>query len=322
MGYNKEYLKKALDEVLKKGKNNLLKYEMVKGECYGREPRLAQIDAEFMRLGPLMGMAAISGDQQRLKEIRRKSDALKREQTELKNRVGLGEYAPLCSLCEDTGYIGTKLCACVLKRAKELSFAALSAEIPLNECSFDNFSLDYYSEPNDRATMQKVLEFSKKYVAELTPKSKGLLYFGGTGLGKTHLCIAIAAAALEKGMGVVYSPAQNLLNRLEKEHFSYNSDTPILDDVLECDILIMDDLGAEFSTSFSQSVIYNIINTRILSEKPTVISTNLNLEDLGERYTPRVASRIIGCYNIKKFCGSDIRQQKRIKKTQRGKNHD
>lgn len=322
MGYNKEYIKKALEEVEKKSRAKKVKYDQLKAECYAREPRLKEIDWEFMRLGPILGMAAIAGDKDRLKELKRKSEALKNEQLQLKSKMGLCDYEPNCSKCNDSGYIGTKLCDCVLKRAKELSFKALSAQMPIEYCNFDNFSLDYYADPEDKAAMKKILEFSKNYAAELTPNSKSLLFFGGTGLGKTHLSIAIAAKAIEKGIGAVYASAQNLLNRLEKEHFSYNSETPILDDVLECDLLIMDDLGAEFSTAFSGSVIYNIINTRLLSGKPTVISTNLTLEELGEKYTPRVASRIIGCYNIKKFCGCDVRQQKRIEEIQRGKYND
>lgn len=322
MGYNKEFLKKALDEVVKKGEANRRKYDAKKAECYSREPRLTEIDNEFMRIGPMLGITAISGNKERLKALQVKCECLKKEREQLKEKAGLSEYSPCCKLCDDTGYIGTKLCTCVLNRAKELSFKALSAEMPLDDCRIDNFSLDYYTAPEDRAVMQKILDFCKKYTKELNTSSKSVLFFGGTGLGKTHLSLAIASAALEKGMGAVYSPAQNLLQKLEKEHFSYNSETPILDDVMDCDILIMDDLGTEFSTSFSQSLIYNIINTRLLSGKPTVISTNLTLEELADRYTPRVASRIIGCYTIKKFSGGDIRQQKRIEEMQKVKNND
>ena len=145
---------------------------------------------------------------------------------------------------------------------------------------------------------------------------------GSSGLGKTHLSLAIASAALEKGLGVVYSPIQNLIQKLEKEHFSYNSDTPILDDVLECDLLILDDLGTEFSTAYSQALIYNIINSRILTSKPTIISTNLDVEEIALKYNNRVASRLIGSYDIKKFCGSDVRQQKKIQEFKRGRNND
>lgn len=317
MGYNKQYIKKALDEIIEKGEKSRKIYEKQKAEILDKEPRLKEIETQFMQLGSLLGVTALSGNKERLTALQTKFDALVREQNEIKAKVELKDYTPLCSACSDTGYVGSTLCKCVLKRAKELSFAGLSAEMPINESRFDNFDLDYYGDDNKPA-MKKIFEYAKEYAKNLSPKSPNILFFGGTGLGKTHLSLAIAGAALEKGMGVVYSPAQNLIQKLEKEHFSYNSDTPILDDVLECDLLILDDLGTEFSTAYSQSLIYNIINTRILSKKPTIISTNFEFDFLSEKYTTRVASRIMGCYVIKKFTGSDIRQQKLLEKAKRG----
>lgn len=318
MGYNKQYIRKALDEIVEKGEKSRKIYEKQKAEILDKEPRLGEIELQFMQLGSLLGVTALSGNEERLKALQIKFDALVKEQKELKEKVGLKDYVPLCTACSDTGYVGSTLCKCVLKRAKELSFAGLSAEMPINESRFDNFSLDYYSGDNKDA-MQKIVTFAKRYAENCSLKSESLLFFGDTGLGKTHISLAIASAALEKGMGVVYSPVQNLVQKLEKEHFSYNSDTPILDDVMECDLLILDDLGTEFSTAYSQSLIYNIINTRILTSKPTIISTNLTVEELADKYHNRVASRIIGSYNIKKFCGSDVRQQKKIKEYSRGK---
>lgn len=321
MGYNKEYIKKALDEIVIKGNNARKIYEIRKAEIYDKEPRLKEIEQQFMQLGGLLGITALSGNSERLEALQTKFNALVKEQQQLKLKVELEDYVPYCTTCSDTGYVGSTLCKCVLKRAKELSLAGLSASMPITESSFENFSLDYYSGENKKA-MEKVFEFSKDYAKNLNKNSKSLLFFGQTGLGKTHLSLAIASAALEKGLGVVYSPIQNLIQKLEKEHFSYNSDTPVLDDVLECDLLILDDLGTEFSTAYSQATIYNIINSRILTSKPTVISTNLDVEELAAKYHNRVASRIIGSYDIKKFCGSDVRQQKKIEEFKRGKNND
>ena len=321
MGYNKEYIRKALDEIVEKGEKARRIYEKQKAEILDKEPRLGEIERQFMQLGSLLGVTALSGNSERLCALQTKFDALVREQNELKEKTGLKDYIPLCPKCSDTGYVGSTLCGCVLKRAKELSFAGLSAKMPIKESCFDNFSLDYYSGDNKEA-MQRIFAWVKKYAENVSVKSESLLFFGDTGLGKTHISLAIAAAALEKGMGVVYSPVQNLIQKLEKEHFSYNSDTPILDDVMECDLLILDDLGTEFSTAYSQSLIYNIINTRILTSKPTIINTNLTVEQLADKYHNRVAPRIIGSYNIKKFCGNDVRQQKKIEEFKRGKNND
>ena len=321
MGYNKQYIKKALDEVIEKGNKAQQVYEKQKLEIFDKVPRLKEIETQFMQLGSLLGVTALSGNTERLNALQAKFNALVKEQAELKKQVDFKEHIPNCEKCSDTGYVGSTLCKCVLKRAKELSFAALSELMPINDSRFDNFNLDYYSDENKKA-MKKVFEFAKDYAKNLNSKSESVLFFGDTGLGKTHLSLAIAGAALEKGLGVVYSPAQNLIQKLEKEHFSYNSDTPILDDVLDCDLLILDDLGTEFLTAYSHSLIYNIINSRILTAKPTIISTNLTMEELAEKYNNRVASRIIGCYVIKKFLGTDVRQQKRIKKLNRGKDND
>lgn len=323
MGYNKALLNQALEEVKKQGEAARRTYDKKKSICFERIPRLKEIEQELMQLGPMLGISAMAGYEERVKSIRDKCAALAKEREELSKEAGLLPFVPNCIACEDTGYVGgAKLCDCVRRRAKELSYAAISTEMPINACRFDNFDLAFYSEPSDHAEMEKIFAFCKRYAEQITPNSQSVLFFGGTGLGKTHLSLAIAGAAIEQGLGVVYSPAQNLLHKLEKEHFSYGAETPLLDDVFGCDLLLLDDLGAEFTTSFSQALIYNIINTRLLSGRPTVISTNLSLEELADRYTPRVASRIFGCYAIKRFSGADIRQQMRIAEIQRGKQHD
>ncbi len=312
MGYNKTYLAKALEEIKKRGENARRTYDKKRESIAAANPKVAEIDGEIMRIGPMLGISALGGYQDRVKALKEKSAALSAQRDEILQKAGLEPFKPICSLCGDSGYVGAKLCQCVLQRAKELSYSSLSAEMPLSRSRFDNFDLKYYSKEEDRAVMEKIFAFCKGYADSLSPSSQSILFFGGTGLGKTHLSLAIASAALEKGMGVVYSPAQNLLQKLEKEHFSYSAETPLQDDVFACDLLILDDLGAEFSNSFSQSLIYNIINTRLLSGKPTIISTNLTVEELAEKYTPRVASRILGCYALKRFCGADIRQQIRL----------
>lgn len=317
MGYNKKYLTKALEEIKKRGENARRVYDRKRANIVACNHRVEEIDNEIMKIGPMIGISALGGYQERVKALKERSAALSQERDEILLKAGLGELTPFCEKCNDTGYIGAKLCDCVLQRAKELSYGALSEQMPISQSGFDNFDLKYYKDAEDKKVMEKILAFCKKYASEISNTSQSIMFFGGTGLGKTHLSLAIASAALERGMGVVYSPVQNLLQKLEKEHFSYSAETPLQDDVFSCDLLILDDLGAEFSNSFSQSLIYNIINTRLLANRPTIISTNLSVEELAEKYTPRVASRILGCYALKRFSGSDIRQQKRLEQIQR-----
>ena len=162
--------------------------------------------------------------------------------------------------------------------------------------------------------MANIFEFAKDYAQNFKKNSDNLLFLGGVGLGKTHLSLSIINVVTEKGFGVIYDSAQNLFNKIEKEHFSYSGSSEIIDAVLSCDLLVIDDLGTEFITPFTVSQFYNIINSRINSGLPTIINSNLDFSEIQEKYTPRVLSRIMGNYKIKKFMGDDIRIKKALGK--------
>ncbi len=223
-----------------------------------------------------------------------------------------------CEKCRDTGSHDGYICECYRNLTKSLAFEELSRSSPMQLCSFDDFRLNYYPERLDPETgvvprehMGNILRFCQLYAKDFTTKSQSLLMYGKTGLGKTHLSLAIAGAVIDKGYAVVYNSTPNIMNKLEKEHFGKvqtNEDT--MEMLSTCDLLILDDLGAEFQTSFTVSALYNIINNRLLSSLPTIISTNLDPKALEEKYTERIASRFIGTYINLGFCGNDIRQVK------------
>ena len=158
--------------------------------------------------------------------------------------------------------------------------------------------------------MSEILEYCKCYAEDFSPDSESLYMHGATGLGKTHLSLAIANVVAEKGFRVIYDSAQNLLSSLEKEKFSYSNSGEREKEVLECDLLIIDDLGSEFSTQFTTAAVYNIVNTRNNRSKPVIISTNLTDTELEAKYSQRITSRIIGEYVSLLFIGRDIRQLK------------
>ncbi|MEG0456843.1 MAG: ATP-binding protein, partial [Oscillospiraceae bacterium] len=162
--------------------------------------------------------------------------------------------------------------------------------------------------------MNKTFDFCKNYANNFSLDSNSILFTGGTGLGKTHLSLSIAKSAIDKGYGVIYDSCSNILTKIEREFFGKDSKN---DDftaaIYECDLLIIDDLGVEFSTSFTQSMIYNIINTRLGANLPTIISTNFSIKEIGINYSDRIASRIASNYNYFIFKGNDIRIQKMIK---------
>ena len=167
---------------------------------------------------------------------------------------------------------------------------------------------------NPRQIMKTILEYAKEYCETFDGHGESVLFMGNVGLGKTHISLSIVSEIVAKGFSVIYGSAQNLFNLAEKEHFSFSDTREKTDDMFNTDLLVIDDLGTEFSTQFTQSFFYNLINTRLLQNKPTIINTNLSIEDFPKRYTARIASRFSGEFKIFEFLGNDIRLQKALKK--------
>ena len=281
--------------------------------------RIDEIDKSIAAIGAKTALAAISGNRKELEKIKETILELDHERTKILDAAGIENIAYFCEKCHDTGYVDGKFCDCVSLAAREMMIDELSKTAPVNECRFDNFDLTYYSDVNSdggnpRKRMTEVLKLCREYVINFDPAvSKSLLFMGNTGLGKTHLSLAMAYDLLMRGFNVIYGSAYNLFAQMESEHFSEHTDRSY-NDAVGCDLLIIDDLGGEFVSPYIQSLVYNIINTRLLSRKPTVINTNLSMADINRIYTPRVASRLLGEYTAKKFLGNDIRQQKSIGK--------
>ena len=214
----------------------------------------------------------------------------------------------LCPECQDTGYCGGKFCNCFRKLCGSLSASELNKNAHLKLSSFDTFSLSYYK-GDDYFTMERILRFAKNYAENFSGSSESILMFGKTGLGKTHLSLAIANRVLERGYSVIYDSVINILRSIEREHFSREHSSEMIDLVMETELLILDDLGTEYETPFYSSTIYNIINTRLNSGRPTIISTNLDYAGIRRRYDERVVSRITAVYTCMEFKGEDVRFQ-------------
>ncbi len=215
-----------------------------------------------------------------------------------------------CTKCSDTGYNGSRFCDCFKTLCGKLAAEQLNQSSQLKLSSFDSFSLTYYSGENYTA-MKNILEYTRQYAATFSLDSKSILMFGQTGLGKTHLSLAIANSVLQKGYSVIYDSAINILRSIEKEHFSYEHSSEMIDLVMNTDLLILDDIGTEYESNFYNATVYNIINTRLNCGKPTIISTNLDFDGIARRYDKRVMSRIVSMYACLEFKGKDVRLQKR-----------
>ena len=320
MGYRDDTYKAALKVIKDAAKQKESRYNAELAAVYAQISELQNIDVTLSRIGSAAAVSALSGNFEKLEKLQSESSILTARKAEILRDAGLVKPEFSCKLCSDTGFVNGKYCDCVKRVAKQLTFREMSAKMPITTQKFENFDLKYYSDkPNadgivPRKKMTEILKLAKEYAINFGADSKSLLFMGNTGLGKTHISLSIAAEVIEKGYGVIYGSAQNLFADVEKEHFAFSGETEKMDALLKVDLLVIDDLGTEFLSSFTQSVFYNIVNTRILSGLPTIINTNLSFTELESRYTPRISSRFIGNYMMIKFFGTDIRQQKALQK--------
>lgn len=319
MAYSKETYKKAEQEISQRRIRALAEREAHHRVAVEAVPEILELEAKMSSAGlstiKALGMGVDDAKSyiKKLSEISLSSQAQRRL---LLKKAGFPEnwldINYTCKKCEDTGFVGGIMCDCFKNLMKSLEYEKLCSKLPVGNCRFDNFKLDYYPDgagTSPRKRMGSVLSYCKTYSSDFSRHSPSLLLYGKTGLGKTHLSLAVAGKAVEAGYGVIYSSAQNLFNKLEKEKFG-RSEGNTEESILDCDLLIIDDLGAEFTTQFTVSSLYNIINSRELEGKPTIISTNLTPEQLTNTYSERIASRILSNYVMLLFDGSDIRQIK------------
>lgn len=216
-----------------------------------------------------------------------------------------------CKICKDTGSVMGERCQCFNELLKANAVADLNEKSHIQLRDFSEFRLEHYPETpyqgiSVRELMRRVLAYCQDYADNFSLSSPSLLLSGGTGLGKTFLSSAIAKELTEKGFSVIFNSVQDLLNNIESEHFG-RSDNNTAELTLTADLVILDDLGSEFSTSFSASAVYNIINGRMNYGKPTIVSTNYSAKELNEKYGDRIVSRISSFVPLR-FEGKDIRQ--------------
>ncbi len=322
MAYNQENFRRIRDQLAARRTHAEATAEDHRHYFHAMSPEAAEIDRALgrtsMRLFEIACRPASPEKDKALDDLRRENLSLQQARRDLLRHLGLPEdYTDphyTCPVCRDTGYTDTgAMCACFKKALTMEAFRSGGIGHLADRQSFDNFSLDYYKEGAEREQMRCNLTAAREYAETFLPgRSGNLLMLGPTGLGKTHLSTAIARRVIERGFDVRYESAQNIISAYEHDRFhSGRGDTEFQADSYEhCELLIMDDLGTEFQTSFSLSCLYNLINTRLNRGLPTVISTNLSAADIRSRYDDRIASRLLGHFRPLVFAGSDIRYQK------------
>ena len=328
MAYDGKILRRATARYEEDKRRRAEQFQTLRASLYRRQPRLEEIDRELSHtMAKIIASGMRRGTDPRapIAAIREANLALQRERGELLHAMGCPPDClvekPACETCSDTGWVGGRMCACLRAYYTRAQNAELSRMLDLGAQSFDTFNLDYYSATQTfnrrrtaRENMERNLDVCQGF-AHYFPSSKmrNLLLSGDPGLGKTFLSACIAREVSEKGFSVVYDTANHVFSRFETRKFD-NGDDEASDDVrriLRCDLLILDDLGTEFNGPLVGSSLYEIVNTRLMERRATVISTNLAPSAIGERYGAAILSRVRGEYEFLLFYGDDIRKLKR-----------
>ncbi len=299
-------------------------------------PRITEIEAALAETGAKLSRAILAGGdiQAAVTAIKDENLALQEELAALLQKAGVAaanlEPQYTCPVCSDNGYANGKMCTCLARLLREKAAASVCKGLADTPARFEDMDLSFYDDTtaegralSPRKRMEHVIAYCKQYAEDFSTAAPSLLLRGPTGTGKTHLSLAMASTIAANGFSVIYQPAGKLFRTLEREHFGkQDGDTETL--ALTCDLLVIDDLGTEFDTSFTAATLYNILNTRMLDDLPTIISTNLTQEGIQQRYGDQITSRITGGFEPLLCVGKDIRQQKRertIRNTQGGENH-
>ncbi len=226
----------------------------------------------------------------------------------------------VCPHCKDTGMQEGKLCSCYLSLVSEALFQQSGMGKLLQKQNFETFDLGFYADTpyegqrlSPRKNMQLILEACRKFAQDFENHADNLFLYGNPGLGKTFLSSAIANTLLKRGISVLYQSAGQIVEILSDARFGRGeSDTCafLKDQLLKADLLIIDDLGTEFINAMTDADMFYVVNSRILAEKSTIISTNLSLPDIERVYSNRMLSRIMGHFTPLYFYGKDIRSMR------------
>lgn len=319
MSYNPQNYARVREQFQKKRAAAQERAEQHTREVHAKIPALAQLDRALSQTASRMMGAILSREnvEAKVEAIKRENLDLQQARRELLVQNGYpADYTDVhydCPTCADTGAVGTKLCTCMRRALVLCGYESSGLGALLQTQSFDNFDLKYYKKSAEALTSaQAALQKSRQFAANFSPKTtENLLFCGKTGLGKTHLCTSIARTLIERGFDVVYESAQALFSTMRREHFQPSDESAArVERYFGCDLLIIDDLGAEATSQASVSFLYDIVNTRLNGGKPMIINTNLSKKELTSRYSDRIASRLFGAFLPFLFLGEDIREQK------------
>lgn len=323
MAYSKEVVIRARERLagMKADKESLAQQRLA--EAYRQVPRIREIDRLLRQtMASTIQAAFAKGEDahaamELVKQENLRLQQERRELIEANFRLDWLDESPVCEHCGGSGYIGSTMCRCLT----ELCLEEQKKELTLlsgSDASFDQFRLEYYADKVDpnlgvniRTVMAKTFDTCVQYARNFDLNAGNLMFCGDTGLGKTFLSACIAKEVATQGYSVAYESAVHLFTNMERAKFENDEDArEKVKRYADCDLLIVDDLGTEIVGQFTLTALYTLINDRILSGKPTIISTNLNTDGIARRYNSQIASRLRGNYRRVTFIGEDIRLKK------------
>ncbi|MBO4679903.1 MAG: ATP-binding protein [Lachnospiraceae bacterium] len=276
-----------------------------------------ELDDSVVSVSMDMARKKMAGDNDAMEELHALLADLKSMKKSLLKGAGLPEdyLEPIydCPDCKDTGYIKNEKCHCLKQQIIEVLYEQSNLKEILAENNFDNLRYDYHTGEGLEA-FKRAVAISRELVERIDFEHKNILFYGSVGTGKSFLSGCIAKDILDSGHSVIYFSAVALFEALARQTFDNKAKEDLYnfhDYIYNCDLLIVDDLGTEVSNSFVSNQLFSFINERNLRKKSTIISTNLSLEQISDRYSERVFSRIISTYTACKLSGADIRIVKR-----------
>ena len=291
-------------------------------EVYQKVPQIRQIEDEISSQAVRCARKLLDGDTNAKEELKQHIEDLREQKEVLLSAFGFpADYMEMhyaCPECQDTGYVDGRKCRCFKKEEIRLLYSQSNIEEVLLRENFESFSYEYYDDrvviPEIQMTvadyMRQVHTWCKEYVENFEKKGGNLIFTGSTGVGKTFLTNCIAKALIDQYQSVIYLSSNDLFDVFSKNKFHYDTEEEMKDMyqyILDCDLLIIDDLGTELNNTFVSSQLFYCINERLLRKKSTIISTNLSMTMLRDTYSDRISSRIISQYSIIPLYGDDIR---------------
>ena len=292
--------------------------------AYEQLPELKEIDDAIAACSVAQARKLLDGDENALLSLKEQLKAHRARKEALLRAHGFPAdyFEPVytCPNCRDTGYIGRERCHCFTQAAIDLVYTQSNLKEILSKENFETFSFDYYSKEainpttglSSLDTARDAVAKCRNFIAHFDDTFSNLYIYGDTGIGKTFLSNCVAKELMDSGYSVIYFTAFQLFDILSKGVFQKDAGAIATHrNIFDCDLLIIDDLGTELTNSFTTSQLFLCLNERILRRKPTIISTNLGMNQLADIYSERVLSRISSHYTLIKLFGADIRILKR-----------